>query len=117
MQIDIQRLRSSIKGTGWAKFLAIVHYITGALYILGCVTIPLGIFMIIIGMKIWNAAGELDKLKYSEDPGHLYAALDNIGSFFVWSGIFVIVTIVLYVLFLVVYIAFLSSMMSTTYTL
>ncbi len=117
MQIDVQRLRNSIKGTGWAKFLAIVYYVLGAIYILGCVTIPLGIFMFIIGIKTWNAASDLERLKYTDDPERLYSALDNIGSMFVWSGIFIVVTLVLYAILLVVYIAFLSSMMSTMYTL
>ncbi len=117
MQLDLQRLRGSIKGIGWAKFLAVMYYITAVLYILGCVTIPLAIFMIIIGMKLWSLASRLEQLKYQDDPNLLYAALDDLGSMLTWSGIFVVVSIVLIVLFLAVYFAILLPTLSTMYSL
>lgn len=117
MQVDAQRLRMAIKGTGWAKFLAILYYVISVFYILGCVTIPFAIFTIIMGMKLWAAANKLEQLKYQDDPNVLYAALDDLGSFFTWSGIFVVVSIVLTILAFVVSMLMLFPNMSATYSL
>ncbi|NPB03724.1 MAG: DUF5362 domain-containing protein [Thermotogae bacterium] len=117
MQLDLQRLRGSIKGTGWAKFLAVMSYFYGGIAILGCVTIPLGIFYIIIGMKLWSLASRLEQLKYQDDPDLLYAALDDLGSMLTWYGIFVVVSIALSAILLVVYFAILFPNLSTMYSL
>ena len=117
MQVDLQRLRSVIRGTGWAKFLAIMYYIAAVGYILGCVTIPFGIITIILGMKLWSAADNLDRLKYSDDPTALYAALDDLGSYFVWSGILVVVGIILTVVSVIAITLYFASYMPSLYDL
>ena len=50
-------LKSSLeKFPFWAKFVAIMHFITGGFSILGIITIPIGIFYILAGIKLWDGA-------------------------------------------------------------
>ena len=97
--------------------MAVLTYIAAALYILGCFTIPIGIFLIIVGMKLWGAANKLEQLKYQDNPDILYAALEDLGSYFTWSGILLIVSIILGVLAAIVYTLVLLPTVSTMYSL
>jgi CHASE3 domain sensor protein len=73
-------LKGYIKGTGWAKLIAVMNIVGGAL------SIPIGILLIIAGIKLWNTANNLENYKNTENEEDLKEALKNLSDYFTWYG-------------------------------
>jgi len=73
-------LKEYIKGTGWAKFIAVVNIVGGVL------SIPIGILAIIAGIKLWNTANNLENYEITEKEEDLKKALKNLSDYFTWYG-------------------------------
>jgi hypothetical protein len=73
-------LKGYIKGTGWAKLIAVMNIVGGAL------SIPIGILAIIAGIKLWNTANNLENYKNTEKEEDLKEALKNLSDYFTWYG-------------------------------
>lgn len=115
--IDVEKLKNLIKGLGWAKFLAIMSILGGVLNIFTCIGIPLGIFAILVGLKLWGAANDLSSFKTLGNVSHLYSGMEKLSSYFTLAGWFTIISIILAIISLIVYfilisIGILGSMLS-----
>jgi len=73
-------LKGYIKGTGWAKLIAVMNIVGGAL------SIPIGILLIIAGIKLWNTANNLENYKNTEKEEDLKEAIKNLSDYFTWMG-------------------------------
>jgi uncharacterized protein YqhQ len=73
-------LKGYIKGTGWAKLVAVMSIVGGAL------SIPIGILAIIAGIKLWSAANNLENYKNTEKEEDLKEAIKNLSDYFTWIG-------------------------------
>jgi len=52
----MNRLKEYIKGTGWEKFIAVMSIVGGVL------SVPIGIFLIILGINLWGTEEIASKL-------------------------------------------------------
>jgi|GEM_PF-766672 len=109
----MNRLKEYIKGTGWAKFEAVVSMVSGALSIpigilviilginlwgageiaravvcivSGIFVIPIGILSIIVGIKLWRNAKNLENYKNTEKEEDLKEALKNLSAYYTLIG-------------------------------
>ncbi|NPB03722.1 MAG: DUF5362 domain-containing protein [Thermotogae bacterium] len=106
MQLDVQRLKEALEGTGWMRFLSVMSFLTVAYYAFSCVVqcfskspsaildLILAVLMAIFGWKLWSAANNLDRLRYKEDPEALYAAFNDLGTYFLIFAISPIVGLI-----------------------
>jgi len=97
----MNELKEYIRGIGWAKFIAVMTIVGGAL------SIPVGILSIIAGIKLWSASNSFENYKNTEREEDLKDALKNLSEYFVWMGwMSVIGLIILALVTLVILIAF-----------
>ena len=94
-------LKENIKGIEWAKFVAIVEIVRGALSILSIFTIPWGVLGIFAGVNLWNTANYLEKYKNTESEEDLKEAFKNLSEYFKWMGWLNLVSLILIALFLI----------------
>ncbi len=93
-------LKEYIKGIGWAKLIAAMNIVGGIS------TIPLGIPMIIAGIKLWNALKSFENYKNAEMEEDLKNALKNLSEYFMWMGWMSVISLtVLALLILIIFIA------------
>jgi len=88
-------LKEYIKGTGWAKLIAVMSIVGGAL------SIPIGILAIIAGIKLWSAANNLENYKNTEKEEDLKEALKNLSDYFTWIGWMNVVSLAILALVLI----------------
>jgi uncharacterized membrane protein YidH (DUF202 family) len=93
-------LRGYIKGTGWAKLIAVMNIVSGAL------SIPIGILAIIAGIKLWGTANNLENYKNTEKEEDLKEALKNLSDYFTWMGWMNVVGLAILVLVLIAILVF-----------
>ena len=98
-------LKEYIKGTGWAKFIAVVNILSGAFLILtgivgiiagisqgfigivsGALSIPLGILTLMAGIKLWRTASNLQIYKSTEKEEDMKEAIKNLSDYFTFYG-------------------------------
>jgi hypothetical protein len=94
-------LKENIKGIEWAKFVAIVEIVRGALSILSIFTVPLGVLEIFAGVNLWNTANYLEKYKNTESEEDLKEAFKNLSEYFKWMGWLNLIILILIALFLI----------------
>jgi uncharacterized membrane protein len=104
----MERLKENIKGIEWAKFIAIVEIVTGALSIFSILTIPLGVLRIFAGLNLWNTANYLEKYKNTESEEDLREAFKNLSEYFKWMGWLNLVSLILIALLLILPILFMG---------
>jgi hypothetical protein len=97
----MKSLKENIKGIEWAKFIAIVEIVRGALSILGIFTVPLGVLEIFAGVNLWNTANYLEKYKNTESEEDLKETFKNLSEYFKWMGWLNLVSLILIALFLI----------------
>jgi hypothetical protein len=73
-------LKEYIKGTGWAKLIAVMDIVGGVL------SIPIGILAIIAGIKLWSTANNLESYTNTEKEEDLKEAIKNLSDYFTWIG-------------------------------
>jgi divalent metal cation (Fe/Co/Zn/Cd) transporter len=98
-------LKEYIKGTGWAKLIAVVNILSGAFVILigilgtiagisqgftgivyGALSIPLGILTLMAGIKLWRTASNLQIYKSTEKEEDMKEAIKNLSDYFTFAG-------------------------------
>ncbi len=98
-------LKEYIKGTGWAKFIAVVNIVSGAFVILSgivgtiagisqgstgivfsALSIPIGILTLMAGIKLWRTASNLQIYKSTEKEEDLKEAIKNLSDYFTFAG-------------------------------
>jgi hypothetical protein len=104
----MERLKENIKGIEWAKFIAIVEIVTGALSIFSILTVPLGVLRIFAGLNLWNTANYLEKYKNTESEEDLREAFKNLSEYFKWIGWLSLVSLILIALILILPILFMG---------
>ncbi|MFZ8833694.1 MAG: DUF5362 family protein [Candidatus Caldipriscus sp.] len=97
----MKSLKENIKGIEWAKFVAILEIVRGALSIFSIFTIPLGVLEIFAGVNLWNTANYLEKYKSTESEEDLREAFKNLSEYFKWMGWLNLVSLILIALFLI----------------
>ena len=101
------------KMNGDMKFVGIFYIIAGALYCLSIIGAVVGIPLIISGLRVREAADSFATYLNSSDISFLERGFERQGSFFFIQKVFMIITLVLfvlYIIFIIVWgIAFLSS--------
>jgi hypothetical protein len=97
----MKSLKENIKGIEWAKFVAIVEIVRGALSIFSIFTIPLGVLEIFAGVNLWNTANYLEKYKNTESEEDLKEAFKNLSEYFKWMGWLSLISLILIALFLI----------------
>jgi divalent metal cation (Fe/Co/Zn/Cd) transporter len=99
-------LKEYIKGTGWAKFIAVMNILSGAFVILtgivgiiagisqgfigivvGALSILLGILTLMAGIKLWRTANSLQIYKSTEKEEDLKEAIKNLSDYFIFAGL------------------------------
>jgi sensor histidine kinase YesM len=99
-------LKEYIKGTGWAKFIAVMNILSGAFVILigivgiiagisqgfigivsGALSIPLGILTLMAGIKLWRTASNLQIYKSTEKEEDMKEAIKNLSDYFIFAGL------------------------------
>jgi divalent metal cation (Fe/Co/Zn/Cd) transporter len=102
----MNRLTEYIKGTGWAKLIAVMNILSGAFVILigivgtiagisqgligilfGALSIPLGILILMSGIKLWRTASNLQIYKNTEKEEDLKEAIKNLSDYFIFAGL------------------------------
>ncbi len=101
--VDAEKLKGLIKGLGWAKFLAVMLILGGVATIFTCIGIPIGIFQILVGIKLWGAASDLSSFKTFGNVVNLYSGMEKLSSYFTWYGWLTLISIILTILALLVY--------------
>jgi hypothetical protein len=99
--MNMGSLKENIKGIEWAKFIAIVEIVRGALSIFSIFTIPLGVLEIFAGVNLWNTANYLEKYKNTESEEDLKEAFKNLSEYFKWMGWLNLVILISIALFLI----------------
>ena len=101
----MNRLTEYIKGTGWAKLIAVMNILGGAFVILvgivgtiagisqgltgivfGALSIPLGILTLMAGIRLWRTASNLQIYKSTEKEEDLKEAMKNLSDYFIFAG-------------------------------
>jgi divalent metal cation (Fe/Co/Zn/Cd) transporter len=99
-------LKEYIKGTGWAKFIAVMNILSGAFVILigivgiiagisqgfigivvGALSILLGILTLMAGIKLWRTASNLQIYKSTEKEEDMKEAIKNLSDYFTFAGL------------------------------
>jgi divalent metal cation (Fe/Co/Zn/Cd) transporter len=102
----MNRLTEYIKGTGWAKLIAVMNILSGAFVLLigivgtiagisqgfigivfGALSIPLGILILMSGIKLWRTASNLQIYKSTEKEEDLKEAIKNLSDYFIFAGL------------------------------
>jgi divalent metal cation (Fe/Co/Zn/Cd) transporter len=102
----MNRLTEYVKGTGWAKLIAVMNILSGAFLILtgilgiiagisqgfigivvGALSILLGILTLMAGIKLWRTASNLQIYKSTEKEEDLKEAIKNLSDYFTWYGL------------------------------
>jgi len=78
----------------------------------GVFSIPLGIFLIIAGINLYQAANAADRFKYSGDEASLLRYHEKLNGFFTMMGIYAIVALILLILVFVLLFVVFGSLMS-----
>jgi hypothetical protein len=102
-------LKENIKGIEWAKFVAILEIVRGALSIFSIFTIPLGVLEIFAGVNLWNTANYLEKYKNTESEEDLKEAFKNLSGYFKWMGwlnLVILISIALFLILAIIFIGF-----------
>lgn len=94
---------------GWTKFIGVLSILHGILTCLGCITIPLGILMIIAGNAALNSCKSLQSMTSVDSATAAY--LQNMKKFMLMWGIVAIVGVVLTVISIPFYIGMMSEVM------
>ncbi len=106
----------------WVRFMSVMVFIAAAIYgmlglliviggiaadmhlpfggIVGIVYIVMAIFYIVPGIFLWNFADRIGAFLFHRTPGALASALESQKSFWKFVGIFTLVALCLFVLFL-----------------
>ncbi len=92
------------KGKGWLKFLGIIAIISGAINVLTVVGIIYAWIPIWIGVIMLQASNRGQEFINSKDPGKLNQYLERVSFFYKLSGIMVIVSIVLSIIFIFIWV-------------
>jgi len=103
-------LKGYIKGTGWAKFIAVVNIVGGVLSMFGILSIPIGILAIIAGIKLWNTANNLQNYEITEKEEDLKKALKNLSDYFTWYGWAIAIGLAMVLLVIIASLFFTSSL-------
>jgi divalent metal cation (Fe/Co/Zn/Cd) transporter len=101
----MNRLTEYVKGTGWAKLIAVMNILSGAFVILtgivgiiagisqgfigivvGALSILLGILTLMAGIKLWGTASNLQIYKSTEKEEDMKEAIKNLSDYFTWYG-------------------------------
>jgi hypothetical protein len=86
---------------GDMRFVGIFTVIYGAMICLGIITAVIGVPLLLAGLKLREAADQLERYASSRDPYALAAAFERQGSYFRTIKIIIIVGLVLTALYLV----------------
>ncbi|MCI0502832.1 MAG: DUF5362 family protein [Fusobacteria bacterium] len=107
----MNKLNSAIK---WGKFNAIIGMIGSVIAILGCISLPVGIIMLIGFMKLNNATDELKALaaKAGSSAEDYENVIEKYGNYLKMLGIANIINIVMAVLGVIFYVVFFGFIMS-----
>ena len=108
----MNRLTEYIKGTGWAKLIAVMNILSGAFEILigivgtivgisqgfigivfGALIIPLGILTLMAGIRLWRTASNLQIYKSSEKEEDLKEAIKNLSDYFIFAGLAIAISL------------------------
>ncbi|HHW32413.1 MAG TPA: DUF5362 domain-containing protein [Clostridiaceae bacterium] len=107
--LNMADIKSLVK---WATFKAIIDIITGAITCFGIITAVIGIPQIIAGIKLLNAADELNRYISVRNTNHIAMALYNMNRFFKFSGAAIIAKICYIIIIIVLYTLLVSYMLS-----
>jgi hypothetical protein len=91
------------KGRGWLKFLGIIAIISGAINVLTVVGIIYAWIPIWIGVIMLQASNRGQEFINSKDPEKLNQYLERVSFFYKLSGIMVIVSIALTIIFMIIW--------------
>jgi hypothetical protein len=127
----MNRLAEYIKGTGWAKLIAVVNILSGAFVILigivgtiagisqgfigivfGALSIPFGILILIAGIKLWRTASNLQIYKSTEKEEDLKEAIKNLSDYFIFAGLAIAISLAMVPLSIIASLWFGSSISS-----
>jgi divalent metal cation (Fe/Co/Zn/Cd) transporter len=108
----MNRITEYIKGTGWAKLIAVMNILSGAFVILigivgtiagisqgligilfGALSIPLGILILMAGIKLWRTASNLQIYKSTEKEEDLKEAIKNLSDYFIFAGLAIAISL------------------------
>jgi len=70
--------------------------------VIGTFVIPIGIFLIIAGIKLWRGAKNLENYKSTEKEEDMKEAIKNLSDYFTWRGRIEVVGLVILVFALIV---------------
>ncbi len=94
---------------GDMKLVGIVSIICGVLYCLTCIGALLGIPFILAGMRLRESAGAFLSYSNTKNPNQLDAALQKQSKYFFIQKIFIIASLILFVLYIIFMIIAFSS--------
>lgn len=112
----------------WLKFQAVLIYISVPFLVIMIFTIPLAIFMVLSGVKLWKASENIDDINLNKSNNDeqvtelAFSAIKNVKSYFktyiLSNLIFTIVFVAIYIIFLVVFLLSggISSVLDNDYT-
>jgi Family of unknown function (DUF5362) len=115
-------LQNNLNGfSSWAKFLAIMHFIFGGFSMFGIITIPIGIFYILSGIKLWEGAKSAnDIMEKTEDTLVDENTLNLINSYknynknlAIASIISIVLTVLLVIFYIFIFLAFFGFAMNS----
>jgi hypothetical protein len=112
----MNRITEYIKGTGWAKLIAVVNILSGAFVLLigivgtiggviagisqgfigivvGALSILLGILILMAGIKLWRTASNLQIYKSTEKEEDLKEAIKNLSDYFIFAGLAIAISL------------------------
>lgn len=92
---------------GWMKFNGVMFILQGVFYALGCLTIIIGVPMVIAGMALMGAAGQLEN--GAGIPPSLTGFFDKLKTFNVALGVCHIMTLIGYILAILFSIVFFGA--------
>ncbi|NKB23380.1 MAG: hypothetical protein GKR87_03145 [Kiritimatiellae bacterium] len=97
--------------SGWVGFVGIITIVSGASYILSCIGIFIGVFMVIAGIALMGGKSALDNITHA-DP-LMIPFLEKLRTFMLMTGIVYIVTIALTIIGLTLYFGFIVALLSS----
>ena len=100
------------KMSGDMNFVGIFYIIIGALYSISIVGLPFGIPMIISGLRLRESSDLFSAYITSGDSKMMENALERQSRFFFIQKVLMIITIVIFVLYIIILIAVGASIMS-----
>ena len=97
------------KMVGDMRFVGIATIVYGALTCLGVITAIVGVPLIIMGLRLREAAEEFERYARAGDEGALGTALEKQGSYFYIQKIFILISLAFMVLYVVVLFAIIGT--------